>query len=238
MFKKVCFLNVFLFFAICTQALAQSAEDVQALESFLIEDMHSVRHIVHHLEATHPPDKFIYVTVGSSPAVLQAFMAVQRPHMTVINIPLTGLNTGYQNAVTDVMELKLVQERIQKFVEDTLKNSDKGVVLIDYVYTGRTLRRVREAAELVFQNRDVVTYGLFASELLMIKWATEGASGFLVGQQGFGEHLYRSSYNPWAEHISIDFRQEKIEKNPWNQTLLRKMWALTKPTFPRCSQIF
>jgi hypothetical protein len=221
-------------------AFSQTNYDISNLELLLKADLPTIQKIAQDLINSYNPEKFLYVTIGSSPAPLQAYLAVTMPHIEVINVPLTGLNKGYQYESLQVLESKLIQKRFLEFLEDKVQQSGKGLVLIDYVSTGRTLRRALEAAQNAFPHLQVVPYGMFAYEQSLERWQQDGRKGIVVGHEGFGGHLNKSDYGVWAEYESIDIRENKIVDNSWYGALLKTMGTVSGTPYRAltCSHLF
>jgi hypothetical protein len=223
-------------------AFAQSEEDVSELRFLLQDDLPVVEKIAEDLMRVYSPEKYLYVTIGSSPAVLQAHFAATSPDVDIVNIPLSGLGGGYLYGPDPDLNLEraVIQQRLQDFAGDKLGAHKLGIVLIDYVNTGRTLLRTLNIARTYLLHKHVVTYALFRNEAQKSEWAKHGRRGIVVGTNSFGLHLHKSKYSPWAEYLSVDYRKDQVVRNTWYSTLVTEMIKHRKGSQapPSCAQLF
>ncbi len=234
------FFIVFLIFSF--SAFAQSEEDIVELKALLQSDLPIVENIAEDLMRVYSPEKYLYVTIGSSPVVLQTHFAIHHPAVDIVNIPLTGLGGGYLYSPDPDLNLEtsIVEQRLLDFVGKNLDSRKIGIVLIDYVNTGRTLLRAFNIARNYFHKQQIVTYALFKTDAQKLEWDQRGRRGITVGSNSFGLHLHRGKYNLWPEYLSVDYRKDQVVRNTWFPTLLKEMKKITAgATTPlKCSHLF
>jgi hypothetical protein len=219
-----------LLFISSSSVSAQSEEDIVELKSLLQNDMPVVENIAQDLMRVYSPEKYLYVMIGSSPAVLQAHFAGVYPDVDIVNIPLSGLGGGYLYGPDPDLNLEraVIQQRLQDFTSDKLGADKVGIVLIDYVNTGRTLLRTLNVARFFLHHKHVVTYALFRNEAQKLEWEKYGRRGIVVGTSSFGLNVHKTKYSPWAEYLSVDYRKDQIVKNTWYSALVAEMSKLRK----------
>ena len=212
-------------------SFAQSEEDVSELKLLLQKDLPTVEKIADGLMRTYSPEKYLYVMIGSSPAVLQAYFAVTYPEVDIVNIPLSGLGGGLYAPDPDInLERAVIQQRLQAFASDKLGADKLGIVLIDYVNTGRTLLRTLNVARFFLHHKHVVTFALFRSETQKLEWAKHGRGGIVVGTSSFGLNVHQTKYSSWAEYQSVDYRKNQIVQNSWYPILLKEVQSTSTIT--------
>lgn len=224
--SKLFFILLLIF---CSRSFAQSEEDISELRSLLQGDLPVVEKIAEDLMRVYSPEKYVYVTIGSSPVVLQAYFATNYPLVEMVNLPLTGLGGGYTYAPTPDLNLEklIIERRLRNFVGTHRESPQVGIVLIDYVNTGRTLLRVLSIAQSYLRGQQVETYALFRNETQKTEWAERGQRGIVVGTDKFGIHLHKTKYNPWSEYMSLDYRKNQTVKNAWYSALINEMTKLS-----------
>lgn len=227
---------------VSSSAFGQSEEDITELRSLLQSDLPVVEKIAQDLMRVYSPEKYLYVTIGSSPVVLQAHFAANYPHVDIVNIPLTGIGGGYIYPPDPDLNLEklIIEQRLRDFVGKHRESPQIGIVLIDYVNTGRTLLRVLNIAQSYLRDQQIKTYALFRNEAQKTDWNQRGRHGSVVGTNNFGIHLHKTKYNSWSEYMSLDYRKNQVVKNSWYSTLVREMTELgATPKYPRsCALLF
>ena len=205
---------------------AQSEEEIRDLEGLLKVDLSTVQKIADDLMQVYNPRDYLYVTVGSSPVVLQAHFAINHPQVDIVNIPLSGLGSGNSANPDPNLENTIIEQRLQDFVGNKLDSSKNGIVLIDYVNTGRTLLRTYYITKNYFPHHQVMTYAFFKLEAQKIEWEQKGRRGIVIGSNSFGINVHKTKYNAWSEYLSVDYRKNQIVKNGWYRTLIQTMREL------------
>jgi hypothetical protein len=115
-------------------------------QSDVIEAVHAT---AREILASYPPDRYVYVGLGRSPAAIIAVMPTLDGRVSALNMPLSSYRPGPVEptsiltdlldgpALTDEQE-HMLREHFAEFLGDAL-GTDRDILLVDYVDGGQSL---------------------------------------------------------------------------------------------------
>lgn len=179
-----------------------------------------IESVVEDLLHKYSAQDYLYVGIGSSPTPFSAFFKVHYPEVDFLDIPMQGLNSIAQ-IYTDK-----IAKRLEEFLQPSVLKNKKGVVVIDYVYTGTSLRIAEQYIKKILgENYHVQGYGLFFRDWHKEYFANEfSIDGYNLTGTWLGRHLVERNYVRWAPYKSIHVRDGDVENNSLYRILLQQMY--------------
>lgn len=208
-----------LYFALGNPIAWQVDKDEKEISELLSNDYLQIQNMAQDLLQKYSPQDYLYVGIGSSPAPLSAFFKTHYPEVDFLDIPMKGLN------FFDSVDEYKITKRLKEFLDPSLLKNKKGVVVIDFVYSGTSLQKAIEHTNKILNNYHVQGYGLFYQDGYKESFAKKFAiDGFDLTATWLGQHMMQRDYTKWSPYKSIHFRAEYIEVNTPYQIFLQQMY--------------
>jgi hypothetical protein len=170
----------------------------------------------------YPPEKYLYVGPGSSPAVLIAFFKAVLGDEAAISIPLSQMRTFQPGGTVDVHGEKRstytpqlvakIRRLLEDFIPDEKTLAGRKLLFIDFAHTGRSMvNMLREVNTYLAENGRPLAEGY--------AYATESKTGNELMKHGiaysylggnFGEKMRVSEFGNLAEYQPLSILDDVL----------------------------